>query len=854
MTVSTQVSRNEYTGNGATTQYDFTFRILDKSHLLVQTLDTSESIVTLTLGTDYSVSGVNRYSGGKVVLNTPLPDGYKISIERSTPVTQEASIRNQGGFFPEIHEDAFDKLTMIIQRMYGWWSGLALKKPSWLANYYDAMNNRIRNLRDPALAQDAATKSYVDSSDSDLQHQITSNFNRSLRVPDSYISQLPSAEDRAWKGLGFDGAGQPKLQDPAEMGLWGYVPASGSFEEGGTLEERFNVLFWEATQEYWRWDGAHPKVVAAGSTPSTSGGVGPGLWVDVTDATLRGNLASSAEGLGIGLVNTVYGEMADRILKRIYGFNVCAHGARSIDEDGYEDFDSRVAIQSAIDAAHAAWLATGSVQNVFVPSGSTFLVSSVPAVMESGATSGLWCLRIRSGVRLVGGGTIKPVDNAFAADTTLFRVIGSDSGGSTRPTDVHFEGITIDGNLENQVANSNAHGIWVYTLGNSSIKKCKFHDIAGCGGSLRGMIETPAKNIEVTGNLATNCGNIGLQVSWFDGLIVTANIVRDCTDNGIDIYGNSGESGEPTGINFSVNGNFVYNCLTGVFLETVANGSVTGNTLQGNAQNIHLNRINSQPRNITIDSNAIDGGLYGIRVQGDMRGINITGNTIRGYSIAAFRFGNSTTVNSSTSYINARNNTITPTVTNSYVVWIGGGTASRITVKNNTVENTIGLTAEYLYHNQATTNVQVTVGAWKFWGGSLSDTGVESYSEGTFSPTVAGGTTGGTGTYTNQYGKYTKIGNIVHFTLSVAWSAHTGAGAILINGLPFAASADNNQTINAAISSVSASTTSARLFMRNINGSTVAQMIFFDGAAATSYPQINSAGGSVQVSGFYFAS
>ncbi|MDV1589683.1 hypothetical protein RZQ81_29125, partial [Klebsiella pneumoniae] len=90
--------------------------------------------------------------------------------------------------------------------------------------------------------------------------------------------------------------------------------------------------------------------------------------------------------------------------------------------------------------------------------------------------------------------------------------------------------------------------------------------------------------------------------------------------------------------------------------------------------------------------------------------------------------------------------------------------------------------------------------------------------------------------------------------LSVAWSAHTGAGAILINGLPFAASADNNQTINAAISSVSASTTSARLFMRNINGSTVAQMIFFDGAAATSYPQINSAGGSVQVSGFYFAS
>ncbi|MEG8664528.1 phage tail fiber protein [Klebsiella quasipneumoniae] len=292
MTVSTQVSRNEYTGNGATTQYDFTFRILDKSHLLVQTLDTSENIVTLTLGTDYTVTGVNRYNGGKVVLTSALPAGYKISIERSTPVTQEASIRNQGGFFPEIHEDAFDKLTMLVQQAYGWWSGLSLRKPSWLANYYDALNNRIRNLRDPSQAQDASTKNYVDSADSGLQQQITSNFNRSLRVPDSYINQLPSAGERAWKGLGFDGAGQTKLQDPAGTGLWGYVPTIGSFEKGSLLTQRFEVLLWESTNEYWRWDGVLPKVVLPFSTPATAGGIGKGKWLDVTDATLRSNLAS----------------------------------------------------------------------------------------------------------------------------------------------------------------------------------------------------------------------------------------------------------------------------------------------------------------------------------------------------------------------------------------------------------------------------------------------------------------------------------------------------------------------------------------------------------------------------------
>lgn len=298
MTVSTQVSRNEYTGNGATTQYDFTFRILDKSHLLVQTLDTSESIVTLTLGTEYTVTGVNRYNGGKVVLTSALPAGYKISIERSTPVTQEASIRNQGGFFPEIHEDAFDKLTMLVQQAYGWWSGLSLRKPSWLANYYDALNNRIRNLRDPSQAQDAATKGYTDSADNGLQQQITSNFNHSLRVPDSNINQLPSAQDRAWKGLGFDGTGQPKLQDPAGTGLWGYVPAIGSFEQGSLLTQRFEVLLWESTDEYWRWDGVMPKVVLPGSTPDTAGGRGKGKWLDVTDATLRGDLADN-DGFGL---------------------------------------------------------------------------------------------------------------------------------------------------------------------------------------------------------------------------------------------------------------------------------------------------------------------------------------------------------------------------------------------------------------------------------------------------------------------------------------------------------------------------------------------------------------------------
>ncbi|HGY4508828.1 TPA: phage tail fiber protein [Klebsiella pneumoniae] len=263
MTVSTQVSRNEYTGNGATTQYDFTFRILDKSHLLVQTLDNSESIVTLTLGTDYTVTGVNRYNGGKVVLTSALPAGYKISIERSTPVTQEASIRNQGGFFPEIHEDAFDKLTMLVQQAYGWWAGLSLRKPSWLANYYDALNNRIRNLRDPSQAQDAATKNYVDgqiidntnawkAGDAVLDQKIDANFRRSLRVPNSYINELPSLDKLEGKILAFSG------HKPI-----GVLPESGSAAD---------VMIELAASDGLKWIGKCQSVSALRATEPTYDG------------------------------------------------------------------------------------------------------------------------------------------------------------------------------------------------------------------------------------------------------------------------------------------------------------------------------------------------------------------------------------------------------------------------------------------------------------------------------------------------------------------------------------------------------------------------------------------------------
>ncbi|EIA2055887.1 hypothetical protein K5P63_004040, partial [Escherichia coli] len=73
---------------------------------------------------------------------------------------------------------------------------------------------------------------------------------------------------------------------------YGYITKK-SFEQGATLDTPNTVLQLESNGEHYRWDGdwSQPKVVPPGSTPESAGGVGPGKWVGVGDASLRGQLS-----------------------------------------------------------------------------------------------------------------------------------------------------------------------------------------------------------------------------------------------------------------------------------------------------------------------------------------------------------------------------------------------------------------------------------------------------------------------------------------------------------------------------------------------------------------------------------
>ena len=74
---------------------------------------------------------------------------------------------------------------------------------------------------------------------------------------------------------------------------------------------------------------------------------------------------------------------------------------------------------------------------------------------------------------------------------------------------------------------------------------------------------------------------------------------------------------------------------------------------------------------------------------------------------------------------------------------------------------------------------------------STDATTLDWYEEGTFTPTIIGTTTVGTGTYSVNKGKFTRIGNKVHIEVGITVTAHTGTGSMRITGIPFTISADS---------------------------------------------------------------
>jgi hypothetical protein len=122
MTINSQTRKaGPYVGTGSTGPFAFTFKVFQASDILVVRVNTTTLVeTTLTLTTDYTVSlnsDQNSNPGGSVTLVSALATGNNMIISSQIPLTQQTDLTNQGGFYPEVINDALDKATIQIQQL-----------------------------------------------------------------------------------------------------------------------------------------------------------------------------------------------------------------------------------------------------------------------------------------------------------------------------------------------------------------------------------------------------------------------------------------------------------------------------------------------------------------------------------------------------------------------------------------------------------------------------------------------------------------------------------------------------------------------------------------------------------------
>ena len=116
MTVSSDVNKITYAGNGSTQVFSVNYYFLADSHLQVVLITTAGVETVQTLTTNYTVTGAGNEAGGSITMLVAPPTGVSVVIQRVVPATQETDYLANDPFPAESHERALDKLTMLVQQ------------------------------------------------------------------------------------------------------------------------------------------------------------------------------------------------------------------------------------------------------------------------------------------------------------------------------------------------------------------------------------------------------------------------------------------------------------------------------------------------------------------------------------------------------------------------------------------------------------------------------------------------------------------------------------------------------------------------------------------------------------------
>lgn len=153
MPISVQTPSNSYVGNGSTTVFAFTFRLIKEADLKVY-VDAA-----LVATSEYVVSGVGDLEGGDVTFDTAPANGATVFIRREVTQDRDTDYQQGGALNSETLDNDLDRTIMMVQDLAA--STLIAVEGEDLL---DATNKRIINVADPVNDQDAATKAWVESS------------------------------------------------------------------------------------------------------------------------------------------------------------------------------------------------------------------------------------------------------------------------------------------------------------------------------------------------------------------------------------------------------------------------------------------------------------------------------------------------------------------------------------------------------------------------------------------------------------------------------------------------------------------------------------------------------------------
>lgn len=466
------------------------------------------------------------------------------------------------------------------------------------------------------------------------------------------------------------------------IAAFGYITID-SFQEGATLTLPNQVLRWKLPDgdgDYYRWDGSFGsagKVVPAGSTPATTGGVGKGAWVSVGYAAALNNLLSAQPG-------------ASNILGLMLKFTPVAYGALANATDDTAAF-----------TACMAAMPSGATMDL---QGLTYSVTDIEVTKPMRIINGTINVLYGS---LKGGIYVHDTNNVHVHNvTTIVDYANKASYTASNVSGVHFENCT-DISVVNCTAIGSkndsylATGSWGCPIHAYQCTRVSFQNCVIKKGDKEGLMTRFCDEVWMDNCRGYECGQSCLGTSGGNKAIINAcysykagntgismnnqnSIVTNCVVEGNLLFAGIviGHSHESTAYanNCLISNNVIVNsAYNGIMVTYGRNVTVTGNSIEnagvisaGNG--IFIDRLSTNNSVVTITGNSIKSataaGIYTYAVPGSANNITISGNTI--YSVS----GNGVRVDDD-GYVTVKSNLIR------------GSSMSAIQIRSATLDGTV---------------------------------------------------------------------------------------------------------------------------------------------------------------------